>query len=157
MNIRQATIDDAKTIAELNTHVQAVHRDALPDMFRPPLVDEDIIALYAERIDSEDAATYIAEDEGQPIGYLYAQVHHRPENPYSYERHYILVDAMSVNPDYYGTGAADMLMQSAKDFAQEHGMNKIVLDVWDFNRRAKRFYEKQGFTTYNHRMQLMLE
>ncbi len=157
IKIRQATVDDAKTIAELNFHVQSVHRDALPDMFKPAIVDDEMIALNAERMSNEDAVTYIAEDEGQPIGYIYAQVHHRPENPFSYARHHILVDAMSVNPEYYGTGAADMLMQAVKDFALEQGMKKVVLDVWDFNKRAKRFYEKQGFTTYNHRMQLMLE
>lgn len=157
MNIRQATIDDAKVIAELNTHVQSVHRDALPNIFKPAIVDEEMIALNMERMSNEDAVTYIAEDDGQPIGYIYAQVHHRPQNPFSYERHYILVDAMSVNPEYYGTGAADMLMQAVKDFAHQQGMHKIVLDVWDFNGRAKRFYEKQGFTTYNHRMQLMLK
>ena len=157
MKIRQATLDDAKIVAQLNTHVQGVHRDALPEIFKPVAIDDEFIALYAELIRKEDSRIFIAEDNGQAIGYINALVHHRPENPFSYERHYILVDAMSVNPDYYGTGVADMLMQSVKDFAIEQGMQKVVLDVWDFNGRAKRFYEKQGFTTYNHRMQLMLE
>jgi len=157
MKIRQATLDDAKIVAQLNTHVQGVHRDALPEIFKPVAIDDEFIALYAELIRKEDSRIFIAEDNGQAIGYINALIHHRPENPFSYERHYILVDAMSVNPDYYGTGVADMLMQSVKDFAIEQGMQKVVLDVWDFNGRAKRFYEKQGFTTYNHRMQLMLE
>jgi GNAT superfamily N-acetyltransferase len=157
MNIRQATVADAKVIAELNTHVQGVHRDALPNIFKPPLADAEMIALNVERLDNEDAVTFIAEDNGQPIGYIYAHVHHRPENPFSYERHYILVDAMSVNPDYYGTGVADMLMQSVKVLAVQHQVQRIILDVWDFNGRAKRFYEKQGFTTYNYKMQWVLE
>ena len=157
MNIRQATIDDAKIIAELNTHVHQVHVDALPDIFKPPAVDDEMVALNIDRMRNEDSVTYIAEDEGQAIGYIYALVLHRPENPFSYERHTILVDAMSVNSDYYGTGVADMLMQSVKDFASEQGVKRIILDVWAFNGRAKRFYEKQGFTTYNYKMQWVLE
>lgn len=157
MNIRRAAQDDAKIIAQLNTHVHQVHVDALPDIYKPPSVDDEMIALYADRMSDENGVTYIAEDNGQPVGYIYALITHRPENPFSYARDYVLVDAMSVNPDYYGTGVADMLMQSVKDFAIERGLKKIVLDVLAFNGRAKRFYEKQGFTTNRHRMQLMLE
>lgn len=157
MNIRQATVEDAKIIAELNTHVQQVHVDALPSVFKSPVVDEGLIALYANWIRQDNATIFIAEDAGQPIGYIYALLHHRPENPFSYVRDYVLIDQMSVNPEYYGTGVANQLMQAVKDLARMQNVSRITLDVWDFKGRAKRFYEKQGFATFNYRMQLMLE
>jgi diamine N-acetyltransferase len=157
MNIRQATIDDAKAIAKLNVHVHGLHREALPHVFKPPIVDDEMISLYAKWISQDNATIFIAEDGGQPIGLIYALVHHRPESPFSHARHYILVDQMSVNPEYYGTGVADMLMQAVKDLGKKHDVQRIILDVWDFNGRAKRFYEKQGFTTLRYQMQLVLE
>ena len=157
MKIRKATVEDAKTIAELNMHVQRVHADALPEIFKPAVVDDEMIELNLERLADDEATTFIAEDEGIPVGYIYALVRHRPENPFSYARDFVHVDAMSVNPEYYGTGVADQLMQAVIDLARAHKTTRIILDVWDFNARAKRFYQKQGFSTFNHRMQLILE
>lgn len=157
MKIRKATLKDAKIIAELNMHVQQVHADALPDIFKPAVVDEEMIELNHERLADNETTTFIVEDEGIPVGYIYALVRHRPENPFSYARDYVHVDAMSVNPEYYGTDVADQLMQAVIDLARANNTSRIILDVWDFNTRAKRFYEKQGFSTFNHRMQLVLE
>lgn len=157
MKIRQATIDDAKSLAKLNVHVHGIHADALPDVFKPPVVDDEMVSLYVEWMSQDNATIFIAEDGGQPIGLIYALIHHRPDNPFTYARHYMLVDQMSVNPEYYGTGVADMLMQAVKDLAEQHQVQRIILDVWDFNGRAKRFYEKQGFTTSRRRMELVLK
>ena len=157
MNVRHATSDDANTLAELNGHVQQVHVDALPHVFKPDIVDDELVALHTERLNRDDGRYWIAEDDDQVVGYINALVINRPENLFGYARYHILVDAMSVNPEYYGTGVADQLMQVVKDWASEEGIQRIVLDVWAFNERAKRFYEKQGFSTYNYRMELMLE
>lgn len=157
MNIRQATSDDAKTLAELNGHVQQVHVDALPHIFKPAVVSAELIAIYEEWLGQDESRFWIAEDAGQSIGYIYALIRRRPDNPFSYARNSILVDQMSVNPEYYGTGVADQLMQAVKDWASIEGIHRIVLDVWSFNERAKRFYDKQGFMTFDYRMELMLE
>ena len=157
MNIRQATLDDAKILAELNTHVQQVHVEALPHIYKPSGVDELLISVYADCLNQDNAIFYIAEDADQPIGYIYALIRQRPENPFKFMQDIILIDQMSVNPEYYGTGVADQLMEAVKDFAKKHQISLIMLTVLDFNKRAQRFYEKQGFTSYSHRMQLVLE
>lgn len=157
MNIRRATIDDAEVLAQLNLHVQGVHVKALPQIFKPLVVSDELIAWHRKLLSQDDSAIWIAEDNAQAIGYIYALVIERPENPFKYTRRVILVDAMSVNPDYYGTGVADQLMHAVKGFAKSERIARIILDVWSFNGRAKRFYEKQGFSTFNYRMELMLE
>ena len=157
MNIRQATLDDAKILAQLNGHVQHVHANALPNIYKPAIVDKHLISVYAERINSNEVGIYIAEVAGQPVGYIYSLVHRSPGNSFKYERDVLLVDEMSVNPEYYGSGVADRLMEAVKDFAKHHQISRIMLTVLDFNQRAQRFYEKQGFTSYSHRMQLVLE
>lgn len=157
MNIRQATLNDAKILAQLNGHVQQIHVDALPHIFKRDIVGDELVALHTERLNRNEGRYWIAEDDRQAIGYINALIIDRPENLFRYALQYILVDAMSVNPEYYGSGVADKLMQVVKDWATEIEIQRIVLDVWAFNRRAKRFYEKQGFTTYNYRMELVLE
>lgn len=157
MNIRLATVGDAKIVAELNTHVHQIHVEQLPHAFKPPHVDDEMVALYDHWINQDNANIWIAEDADKPIGYIYAIIYSRPENPFKKAMRYILIDQMSVNPEYYGTGIADMLMQVVTDWAQQEMVDRIILDVWTFNERAKRFYEKQGFVPFIHRMELMLE
>lgn len=157
MNIRQATPDDASIIAQLNLHVQQVHADKKPDLYKQAVLSDDLIAFYEKRLRETTEVIYLAENDGQAVGYVHAIIRERPENFFAHIRRDIVVNEISVNPEYYGTGVADELMQIVIDLAHQHGINRIVLDVWDWNGRAKRFYEKQGFSTYNYRMELMLE
>jgi len=157
MNIRQATPEDAPTIAQLNGHVQHVHVDAEPMIYKHPQVTDELIAYYVEAMQDESVTIYLAEDDGKAVGYIYVIVQERPENLFTYERRYVLVDQMSVNPEYYGTGVAEQLMDCALAMAREHNINQVILGVRDWNIRAIKFYEKQGFKTSDRRMQLVLE
>lgn len=157
MNIRKATVDDAGIIAQLNGHVQQVHADAEPTLYKPAKVSDELIAHHVDAINDSHGTIFVAEDDGRAVGYIHVVVHERPENSFRFERRYVLVDAMSVNPQYYGTGVADKLMDCAVSLAHEHHAEQVILDVWDWNYRARKFYAKRGFRTFNHRMQLVLE
>lgn len=47
---------------------------------------------------------------------------------------------------YHGTGVADALMQYAVNFAKQKGHKLLYLSVWEYNFRARGFYEKHGFS-----------
>lgn len=47
--------------------------------------------------------------------------------------------------EYHGTGAADVLMDFAFQFARDSGYEMVYLSVWEYNFRARGFYEKHGF------------
>jgi GNAT superfamily N-acetyltransferase len=53
--------------------------------------------------------------------------------------------AMWVHPDLRGTGAADALILSVKNWASEVGATRVRLQVVENNDRAKRCYERAGF------------
>ena len=53
--------------------------------------------------------------------------------------------AMWVHPDLRGTGAADALVSSVKNWASEVGAKQVRLQVVENNDRAKRCYERAGF------------
>jgi ribosomal protein S18 acetylase RimI-like enzyme len=62
-------------------------------------------------------------------------------------RHKALLWGMYIKRDFRGTGAADMLMSTIIDRARSQ-VELISLSVVQQNRRAMRFYERWGFTTY---------
>jgi GNAT superfamily N-acetyltransferase len=51
-----------------------------------------------------------------------------------------------VAPTAWGSGAASELMRAALDWLAESGVHEAVLWVGEGNARARRFYEREGWT-----------
>jgi ribosomal protein S18 acetylase RimI-like enzyme len=47
--------------------------------------------------------------------------------------------------EFHGTGVANKLIDFAFDFARKSGFEIMYLSVWEYNFRARGFYEKHGF------------
>jgi GNAT superfamily N-acetyltransferase len=54
--------------------------------------------------------------------------------------------SLYVVPEAWGTGAARMLTEAALDAMRERGATEAVLWVVEANGRARRFYEREGWT-----------
>jgi GNAT superfamily N-acetyltransferase len=157
MNIRRATEADAALICELARAVQEIHVVARPDIFKPLEINAEMLALTRARLSGENDYFYIAEIDGHAVGYAYAQIIERPPNPFTYPITSVLVDQISVNPEYRGQGIGAALMEQVYALAREKDVRRISLAVWSFNQDAVRFYEREGFSVYNVRMEKVLE
>jgi GNAT superfamily N-acetyltransferase len=43
-------------------------------------------------------------------------------------------------------------MEAAEAWAREHGATRLVLNVWEFNAGALRFYETLGYSAFSRNM-----
>jgi ribosomal protein S18 acetylase RimI-like enzyme len=154
MQIRRATKTDLKAITGLNAHVQMLHAEALPDMFRVPVTPDFSAGFIAERLADPDSYFFIGSLDGADIGYIYARLVNQPENEYRHAMRYLYIDQISVLPDYQRQGFGEQLIQRVKELAGEKGIEVIALDVWAFNTKARDFFAKQGFVTSITRMWL---
>jgi ribosomal protein S18 acetylase RimI-like enzyme len=157
MKIRRATIEDAELLSRLNAPVQQFHCEARPEFFKPHVITEEMIADFRYRLSNENIYILISEVDEYPIGYILAQIFERPENPYTYALRTMLIDQMSVNPEYRSNGYGDLLMRRAFDLARSLDIDKVVLTVGSFNQRAIAFYERHGFVARDIRMEAHLE
>jgi GNAT superfamily N-acetyltransferase len=66
-------------------------------------------------------------------------------------RHFFVV-VLYVRPEARGTGIALDLMRAAAEHARAQGADVLELDVMEDNPRARRFYERLGFTTVHRRV-----
>lgn len=154
MQIRRATKADLKSITALNVHVQRVHAEALPDLFKIPARQDFSAGFIAQRLADPDSYFFVGSLDGEDIGYVYARLVNQPENEYQYAMRYIYIDQISVMPDYQRHGFGERLIQRVKELAAEKGIEVIALDVWAFNTKAQDFFARQGFITFNQRMWL---
>lgn len=155
--IRRATSEDAQAIATLNVPVQRLHHKARPDIFKPANDSVAMVDFYTGLLENPDNFVYIGEADDKPVGYVSAQVHRRPEHPFSYAQDFVYVDQISVNPDQRGKGYGRQLTDAVIDLAKREGVARVTLSVWLFNEDAVHFYERLGFKGIIQSMEYILD
>lgn len=148
VTIKKANSGDLYTI-------QQIGRETFLETFRDYNTQEDM-EIYLENsfndhqmiaeLNNADSAFYIAWADNIPIGYLkvntgLAQTEQQDEKALEIERIY-------VKSNYHGKEVGQLLLKKALELAQEGNRTYLWLGVWEENRRALRFYEKNGFVAF---------
>lgn len=157
MYIRRATMQDVHAIAHVMTSLQEIHVAARPDVFKSIVVDDDLLDYVGDQLNDSKAVTFIGEVNNVVIGYAYVVIHERPETAITWSQQLALVDQVGIVPAYRGLGYGELLMRRVIDFAREHGLARVALNVWTFNEGAIDFYERLGFRIFMHRMELAFD
>ena len=95
--------------------------EARPDFFKPYTITPELFADFENRLSNEQVHILIGEVDGNPVGYILAQLFERADNPYTYASRQLLVDQMSVNPDQRSKGYGEALMDRVFDLAKSLG------------------------------------
>jgi len=151
MRIRHAISTDGQVLSKLSMDVQRLHAENHPDIFKMPQADEYAIDFFESMLSDPLVRIFIAEEDGRELGYILCKLIERAENPFTFERRYLLVDQISVKPEAQGRGVGTALIEQAETLAKEWNVSQIQLDSWGFNRKAHAFFEKMGFEKFNHR------
>lgn len=147
INIRPATSEDAKVLTDLayTTFWDAFahHPKNAPDDLNHYMRQAFNLEQIAAELMDEKSIFLIAELEGEPAGYAKIIVDNiepgiTAERPVELNRLYS-------HQQFLGKGIGQALMNACFDRAKEDGRDVMWLGVWEFNPRAQRFYEKNGF------------
>jgi len=151
MNIRQANSSDSLLLSSLCMDVQHLHAENQPDFFKMPQSDDFAVAFFEEMLADPKNSLFLAEENGQALGYVFCKLMERPETPFTFALRYLLVDQISVRPTVQGKGIGAALIERAVALGRELNVPKIQLDSWGFNTGAHTFFEKMGFGKFSHR------
>lgn len=98
-----------------------------------------------QELNDEDDNFFFFEEDEVVKGYLRINAKHDcPLNDFQNLKCIELV-RLYVLKEYHGLGIANKLMEFAIDFALKNKCQIIYLSVWEYNFRARGFYEKHGF------------
>lgn len=151
MQIRKAAIGDAEALSKINVHVQRMHANAYPALFKQPERDDFAVSFFHSLMSDPEIVIYLAEEE-VPLGYVVLRVVRREENPFMYVWRYLYIDQICVQPEHQGRGVGKALMARSEQTALEKGLDFVGLDSWEFNIEAHQFFRSQGYQIYNLRM-----
>jgi diamine N-acetyltransferase len=147
ITIRQADPADAKILTDLayTTFWDAFahHPKNAPDDLNYYMRQAFNLEQISAELEDEKNVFLIAELEGEAAGYAKIVIDNiepgiTAERPVELSRLYS-------HQKHLGQGIGQSLMDACFDRAREEGRDVMWLGVWEYNPRAQRFYEKNGF------------
>ena len=147
IKIRQAVPEDAELLTDL---AYTTFWDAFHD--HPKNAPHDLEAYMQEafsvehiRSELEDAESVflVAEMNGELAGY--AKLIFESTEPDIIAEWPVELSRLYSHQKFLGRGVGQALMDACFARAKEAGRDVIWLGVWEYNPRAQRFYEKNGF------------
>jgi GNAT superfamily N-acetyltransferase len=145
--IRQAVYEDAKILTDLayTTFWDAFahHPKNAPDDLNHYMRQAFSLEQISTELADDKSIFLIAELENEPAGY--AKIIIDNIEPGITAERPIELNRLYSHQRFLGQGVGQSLMDACFRRAREEGCDVMWLGVWEFNPRAKRFYEKNGF------------
>ena len=145
-------MDDAELIASLNADVQAIHAAALPSRFKPASAEAFDRAETVDLLTDPANLVFIADVDGEPAGYAYAEIIRRPETSLVYAYEMIYIHHISVRPAHRRRGVGTALIETLHAAGRDLNIGQLALDVWLFNDGARAFFRRHGFAVDHERL-----
>lgn len=143
--VRFAKEKDLDRVNELRKQVNDIHVEGRPDVFKAGFGEE--IRDFAKIIlESENSDIIVVEHDEKICGMACVDYVNRPETPYGKARSFYHVQEIAVDAKFRRQGVAKELLEFMIADAKKRKLDKIELDVWEFNDSAIKFYEKVGFS-----------
>jgi len=144
VRIRDATVDDADAVALVHVHGwQWGYRDLLPSEYLDGLSAERRAEQWRSwLLEPGGTRTRLAEKDGACVGFAVSGPSRDPGADDDTGEVY----AIYVEEDAAGTGVGAELLRSAVAWLAQQGFVHATLWVLDGNARARRFYEREGWT-----------
>lgn len=147
IHIRRATPDDAKLLTDLS---YTTFRDAFAH--HPKNAPDDLNHYMRQAFSPEQIATeladanmifLVAEIGGKPAGY--AKLINESIEPGITAKRPTELSRLYSHQEFLGKGVGQNLMDACFERAKNDNRDCMWLGVWEYNPRAQRFYEKNGF------------
>jgi GNAT superfamily N-acetyltransferase len=155
VHVRRATPADVAGIARLALEVQDVHVAGRRDLFKPGGVETH--SEIASRVTTPGEFYWVATFADEPVGYAYARIAFEPESLWRYASRTLILDQMGVDARHRSRGIGRALWNAVRETGATERVDRVILNVWSFNRDARRFYERLGFTSFHERMAFELQ
>jgi RimJ/RimL family protein N-acetyltransferase len=151
--VRRATKDDSDSIAALFVFLDALHADARPDLYRSVEGNPRSPEFIDESLGRVDSVVLVVDGTDGLKGLVVAYVRTVEACSVMAARKCVILDALVTHPDHRRTGVGRSLVRAVENWARERGATAVEIGVHEFNREAREFYERLGYTTQTRRLE----
>ncbi len=155
MTIRRATNADIPKLMDLLQQVLSVHHKVRADLFQAQgnkYTEEELKKLITD----DNRPIFVYENEaGEVLGHMFTIV--QEASAPKVVQKTLFIDDLCVDEAARGQKIGEKLYQFALQYAKEIGCYNLTLNVWSANKSAVRFYERQGMTPQETRMEQIID
>ncbi|MEI7790639.1 MAG: GNAT family N-acetyltransferase [Alphaproteobacteria bacterium] len=149
INIREARLpQDEPAILSFIIGLQDYEAGFESDRRRDPDFAIDHWRDVQHRCAEKHGAMFIAEEDGESLGWAFAYEEHGQLFIKEPERRHGFLAELFVVPDARGKGLGRALMTACEGWSRDLGHKLLMVGVLAHNRRAIRSYEGAGFSPY---------
>jgi len=143
--IRRARTEDVPTLGRLGALLLREHHAYDQDRFMAPGADPEggYAWFLGTQLEESDAAVFVAEREGEILGYLYASI--EPRSWKELREVAGFIHDVVVDERFSRAGVASALVEEAAGWFASRGMPRIVLWTAQRNGEAQRLFARLGF------------
>ena len=156
MNIRKAIIEDFDKINELNWQSDLYHYNNEPYIYEKTIEGYRTKEYIEEIINDENNLFVVMEMENEIIGFLYAYEEMKGKLLFHKKRKYMVLDNIVIKEKFQKMRYGYKLLEYLIEYSKEKHYNDIVLNVYCFNEKAIKLYERNGFKKLSQDMILKL-
>jgi diamine N-acetyltransferase len=154
--IRAATKEDYVSLLPIANETQEKHVQAHPHIFQSGTAGLPE-KYYLGLIKSGSKVVYVAEVEQSIIGYVIMELSNVAYLDILAPRKVAFITDIAVLKSHQGKGIGYALFQKCVEWAKAKEADSLDLMVWEFNKDAMAFYERQGMESMSRIMSLGLK
>lgn len=142
--VREARPEDAEACAAVHVASwQVAYRGMVPDEYLDTLRAEDRLSVWQEALGQEQpiGCILLAEVDGEVAGFCSFRPHP------TLDASWALLPTLYLAPSAIGRGVGALLLTAGLARLESDGFEHVELWVHPDNHRARRFYERHGWTT----------
>lgn len=140
--MRRVRPSEVNIIQELNKKIFSENTRYDPDYSLGWSLSDDGKKAFEEAINDKSQLFYIAEEEGELLGYITAG-----PKEWSYRKSkYIEIHNLGIVAEHRRKGVATLLLDKIVEDAKLNGIKKIFLNCYIKNEEALNFYRRHGFS-----------
>lgn len=143
LSIRRARDDDLPVIVSLWKEMADFHVERDRYFTMTPSAEESVAAFLRQWMSDDDSEIWVAEQRGRVIGYCLASIAERP--PVFLERRHGRIIDLAVTAEYRRRGIGRALVERAREWFRDRGVDSIELKVATSNEVATAFWRSLGF------------
>jgi ribosomal protein S18 acetylase RimI-like enzyme len=146
VNVRPARLEDARRLGEIHVETwRATYTGVMPQELLDSLSVDARERLWSEWIPNPEVAVFVADSDDEVVGFVSV-------GPSLTEPEIGELYAIYVVPRAHGTGAGPALMDAAVESLGRR-WHEAILWVATENPRARRFYEREGWSSDGERVE----
>ena len=142
---RKAKEEDLSTIQDLCNTLGEQSYSFDKDLSTTWASHEEGIKYYKERLSGEKGICFVAEKDGEIVGFASCTIHH-PDGWRLVKR--IEVDNLFIREHHRGEGIGKLLIDEIKTWGKEIDIQRVFLTAFSQNEKAIKFYKREGFHAY---------